>query len=202
MPECSAEGCDKPAKGRGMCWSHYRKYKLEGGFIRPRSANGAPLHFMNDLSGFVGEDCVIWPYARDETGYAVFRNPGGSNLATRYVCERASGPAPTPKHEAAHSCGNGSLGCVNPNHLRWATRAENQADRALHGTANRGERQGRSTMKEPDVLALRARYANGERLCDLARSSGFKVDTIEAAVKGRSWKWLSDNPRAKVNPAA
>lgn len=46
----------------------------------------------------------------------------------RHMCKLKNGDPPTPDHEAAHSCGNGKHGCINPNHLRWATDAENMAD--------------------------------------------------------------------------
>jgi hypothetical protein len=59
---------------------------------------------------------------------------GHFERATRVMCKLAHGPAPTPKHHAAHSCGKGHEACINPKHLRWATPRENAADAKLHGT--------------------------------------------------------------------
>lgn len=56
----------------------------------------------------------------------------------RLVCDAFNGPAPTPKHHAAHRDGN-----KKNNHYRnlyWATAAENIADRERHGTTSRGKR--------------------------------------------------------------
>jgi hypothetical protein len=45
----------------------------------------------------------------------------------RLICEWANGPAPTPFHEAGHTCPNGERSeCVNPFHLAWMTRHENE----------------------------------------------------------------------------
>jgi hypothetical protein len=57
--------------------------------------------------------------------------------AHRVMCEIAHGPKPAPGFVAAHTCGKGREGCVNPRHLRWASQKENMADKLLHGTSNR-----------------------------------------------------------------
>ncbi len=45
----------------------------------------------------------------------------------RWVCEQKHGPAPSPEHEAAHTCPHGEReDCVNPDHLVWMTRTENE----------------------------------------------------------------------------
>ena len=54
---------------------------------------------------------------------------GRRQSAHRAMCELVHGPAPTPKHQAAHSCHRGCDGCVLPQHLHWATDAENRAER-------------------------------------------------------------------------
>lgn len=190
MEACSINGCSKPRKTKGYCSAHYTRLLRHGDPLGGRIDHGEPIRFLKALIDHSGDACVAWPYAKLADGRGMIAGRSGVRPAARIMCTLAHGEPSSEDLEAAHSCGNGHLACVNPNHLRWATRAENQADRALHGTANRGERQGRSKMKEADVLALRARYANGERLCDLAASSGFQVATIEAAVKGRSWRWL------------
>lgn len=45
----------------------------------------------------------------------------------RTVCGWFRGPAPSPVHEAGHTCPHGERDdCVNPNHLTWQTREENE----------------------------------------------------------------------------
>lgn len=107
---------------------------------------------------FEGDDCLIWPYGRNSDGYGRLSIKVGSirkhRGAHRVICIAVHGQPPTAKHEAAHSCGNGHLGCVNPRHLSWKTMKENQRDRFLHGTANLGERNGRAKLTSADVKEI------------------------------------------------
>lgn len=48
-------------------------------------------------------------------------------LVARLICERFHGPPPSPFHEAGHTCPEGENAlCVNPSHLEWMTRVENE----------------------------------------------------------------------------
>lgn len=84
-----------------------------------------------------GDECLIWPFSRQPTGYGQVGIAGRkTGYAHRVMCELAHGASPTPNHEVAHSCGRGRHGCVNPKHLSWKTPSENQRDRRGHGTHN------------------------------------------------------------------
>ena len=90
------------------------------------------MEWLLDHVSFEGEECLIWPFNK-QNGYAgCISADGRRQYACRVMCKLAHGPAPTPKHEVAHSCGKGDEACINPKHLRWATSAENGADRKLH----------------------------------------------------------------------
>lgn len=78
--------------------------------------------------------CLLWPFGRIQSGYAGFGKPW--TAVHRFMCEVRNGPPPTPKHQAAHSCGRGPDGCVNPWHLSWKTNAENQIERFQHSGTN------------------------------------------------------------------
>lgn len=98
-----------------------------------------------------GDDCLIWPFARTRDGYGKF----SGKIVSRLVCEKTHGPPPTPEHQAAHSCGNGHLGCVTIRHLSWKTRQENAMDKTAHGTQPVGDRNGRAKLSEADIQAIR-----------------------------------------------
>jgi hypothetical protein len=74
------------------------------------------------------DECLIYPFKRYTNGYGGTWVDGIETYAHRHMCKTKHGEPPTPEHEAAHRCGNGKRGCINPNHLRWATHAENMAD--------------------------------------------------------------------------
>lgn len=72
-------------------------------------------------------ECVLWPWATTEHGYPLMKKVG---LVTRAILGLYEGPPPTPEHHAAHcpiKCTSNR--CINVFHLRWATPAENMADK-------------------------------------------------------------------------
>ena len=80
------------------------------------------------------DSCLTWPFTKSTRGYASIYVNGCGAYGHRVMCELAHGPAPSAKHVAAHSCGKGHKACVNPRHVRWATKKEDAADRKIHGT--------------------------------------------------------------------
>jgi hypothetical protein len=109
---------------------------------------------------------------------------GKQMVASRWMCVLAHGTAPTQKHEAAHSCGKGTDGCVNPRHLSWKTPVENQADRVAHGTSNHGERNGKTKLTAEDIAAIRAAPAD---LNALVLRYGVSKGCISKIRSGSRW---------------
>lgn len=144
-----------------------------------------------------GDNCLIWPFFRDRNGYPKMGRNGKVHLVTRCICEDVYGPPPTEKHQAAHSCGKGHLGCVAKKHLRWALPTENEADKLLHGTDNRGERSGLSVLSEAavvEILALQGVLPTSK----IAHKYGVSEGAIQNIFDGRSWAWLSTNRKNNV----
>lgn len=132
---CKIEDCSSPSRRLGWCAKHYARFRKHGDPLAlKRAPNGVPLDWLLCHVGHAGEDCLIWPFHRDEKGRARVDVDRHQKNAARVMCEKANGPAPSPEHQAAHSCGKGHEGCVHPGHLLWKTPAENQADRLIHGT--------------------------------------------------------------------
>ena len=144
-------------------------------------------------------DCVLYPgkpsaggYGAVATGKAV---PRGAHLIS---CEIAHGPRPEEGMEAAHSCGVRM--CINPRHLRWATKVENQGDRVKHGTSNRGEQHGRSKLTWEKVREIRRRVAEGDMQIDMAIIYNVSKATISGIILGKQWIDLqSDSGGATVS---
>lgn len=139
---CSIPDCGKKHYGLGLCHTHYELKRRNGTHLgRGGTSKGALLRFIEDVAiKHVSNECLTWPFGANQKGYGILRIDGRHNLAHRYVCKLAHGSPPSPRHQAAHGCGKGHLGCVNPYHLRWATPKENSGDRVIHGTSGRGGR--------------------------------------------------------------
>ena len=120
------------------------------------------------------------------TGYGVLNK----KVVSRLACERRNGPPPDHKYDAAHSCGNGHKGCVNPNHLSWKTRKDNMADQLEHGTRNRGERQGHSKLTKEIVLEIRSKRGTQTQI-SIAEEYGLSAGHVSNLMNGKkSWEWL------------
>lgn len=102
------------------------------------------------------------------------------------ACRAFHGPAPTPEHEVAH--GDGDKTNASEGNLRWATRADNHKDKALHGTDFAGERHPMARLNESQVLEIRA--ALGAPLRALADKYGVTKGNIFRIRAGLSWRHL------------
>jgi hypothetical protein len=104
------------------------------------------------------------------------------------VCAAFHGPRPSLKHEVAHWDGDG-WNCRSAN-LRWATHADNHADKVRHGRHMRGARHHGVKLMEHEVREIRAKLRDGQILSAIARIYSVKPGTISMIRDGRSWTWL------------
>lgn len=178
---CSVKGCDQTSRARGMCSIHYYRVRRHGDPLVPvRAQAGAPAEWIAAHVDYSGDDCLKWP----------FRTKDGRGKA-REMCEAAHGPAPAPNLDAAHSCGNGFGGCMNPNHLRWATKVENAADKRLHGTLPIGGRTGTAKLNAVDVLGILLLVKTKSQVA-VASEFGVHQTSVSNICRRRKWAWLTD----------
>lgn len=183
---CSIEGCERPVKARGWCWAHLRRFYRSGNPLGSGIATRGEVHvWVRNHVDFAGPDCLIWPFQRSD-GYAAIRVNGKKIGAHRYMCELAHGAPPFYRAEAAHSCGRGHLGCVNPRHLRWATQSQNCADRIIHGTAFRGSAHPWAKLREEQIPLIRKDPRPPK---EIAKTYGVSDDHIRCIKKGQKWGW-------------
>lgn len=193
---CKIHECGKPVKARGYCENHYRRELRHGdplaGPLAAPQAKGAALEWSRKAALYEGDDCLIWPFHRHRaTGYGRTNWKGKPAIASRVICEIAHGLPPTPHHQAAHSCRGAHEGCVNPQHLRWATVKENNADKLAHGTHLQGERVGNSKLTGAAVLEIRRRAAAGESQRVIAASFGINQSLVSMIKRRTVWAHLT-----------
>ena len=188
---CSIESCAAPAKSRGLCSNHYYHLRTHGDPLKdapPRESQ--PYNWLVEHAHHHDDEaCLFWPFARSAGGRPSINISGKTRIAHREMCRLAHGEPPTPDYQAAHSCGRGDDGCLNPNHLRWATAAENEADKLLHGTSNRGERHGMVKLTEDEVRTVRALKGKMSQRA-AAKALGYTRGVVCDIWTGRTWGWL------------
>lgn len=188
---CSIEGCGKPYRSRGYCESHYRFFMSRG--TPERKGNDSPARdfFFNVVVPYDKDDCLIWPFSRCEKGYARMRRIKGfkGNAVYRLADQVINGVPENLKYDAAHTCGNGHLGCCNPRHVLRCTRAINRSHMKLHGTQTYGEDTSNARLTREQVLEIRRLFGTISQN-KIAKMYNVGVSTIWAIKAKRSWAWL------------
>lgn len=151
---CSIDGCGKPFVAKGYCRMHYARVYTKGTPHREPSRIEKIMKFVDDVAlPYEGDECLRHPFNVNFAGYCFIKRRGKAITLHRYICERAHGPAPDPKYDAAHECGN--AWCTNHRHLIWKTRVDNLNDKRRHGTHVQGDKAWKCKLTEEQVLEIR-----------------------------------------------
>lgn len=151
---------------------------------------GEIVAWLRERVSHTGLNCLEFPFTRNGwTGYGQFGHEGKVIYAHRFMCELKNGPAPSDRHHAAHTCGNGHMGCVNPMHLAWKTVAENSADRTAMG--NQRQKGCKRIKLRPEqvveILALKGKKSQ----MDIAKEYSISRETISSIHTGRGWPQIA-----------
>ena len=163
---CVVEGCDyrltKPLV-RGMCQAHYQKWSKYGDPLKvvQHQPRGSVLERLAQSFKY---SPYCWVWTRHTTkGYGRISVGGTQREAHRVAYELFVGEIPE-NYEVDHKCNNRP--CVNPQHLRLATRGENaQNMRGARSDSTTGYRGVQYMPKRGTYIALASfkgqRYTNG-----------------------------------------
>lgn len=151
------------------------------------------LNFIEINERFSG--CWKWLGPKNKGGYGFFKLIGKNYSAHRisYFFNYKLDPGP---FLVCHSCDNRS--CVNPTHFFLGTHKDNAIDKTNKGRGvggkalgPKGERQGRSKLKNKDIIKIRQLWAKGTfRQSQLAERFGVGQQMISLIVNGKNWKHI------------
>lgn len=131
-----------------------------------RNSSITNFYAVNSITG-----CWEWTGAKIHTGYGRYRVNGVLEMAHRVMFERFKGPIPH-RMQVDHVCRN--KGCVNPEHLRLLTGAQNV------------QQSRRTTLTEFMVAKIREK-APFLTKHQLAIEFNQSWDTINNILKGKTW---------------
>lgn len=185
---CSAPGCDRKSKAKRLCSMHLARLRDRGRLdIEHKETK---RQWLQRHANYQGDDCLVWPFSHAPHGRGIVAFEGCNRSAPGAMARLAHGEPPGPDHQAAHTCGNGHKGCINPRHLRWATQAENEQDKRAHGTLRKGADINTCKLSEDDVREIRHRLGAGEKGVDIAAAFGIRPSQVSNIKLGISWAWL------------
>lgn len=134
------------------------------------------------------DGCWLWTACTMANGYGQF-TPAGAKQGEHELAHRASyrifNAALDEEMDVMHSCDNPS--CVNPNHLRLGTRADNMQDAKRKGRTARGEGHGRRKLTADQVREIR--LASGSQR-EIADSFGIGQGQVSRIRSGARWASL------------
>jgi len=185
---CAVEGCNRAVTAREFCSTHYSKLWRSGSLEQKRVSPGTLQKWIEQNAGRRERECLIWPFSRCNAGYGFAKYNGTRMGAHRAMCVAAHGPPPFAGAHAAHRCGKGDAGCVNPSCLYWATAKQNCADKIAHGTAQIGTANAAAILTPEQVALI---IADQRRNAVVAKSFGVSPRTIAAIRNGKNWKSVS-----------
>lgn len=126
FPErCTVEGCEDEYLAQGYCNRHYKRWQIYGDPTVTINSTSHEESFAKHTE-WQG-DCLIWTGFIGSGRYGRIRVNGEYHSAHRYAWETAHGPIPEGMY-IDHKCWN--TACVNVDHLRLATPADNSAYRS------------------------------------------------------------------------
>lgn len=135
-------------------------------------------------------DCIEWTGHINHSGYGSVWHNGKNRDVHRVSCELHHGPIPAGFH-VMHTCDNRR--CINPDHIRAATRKENMTDmfRKNRQRFSSGSNHHAAKLSNEAAAQIRSRYVPYSRIngsMALSREFGVSQATVHACIRGETWK--------------
>jgi len=144
--------------------------------------------FFSKVDSTAKDDCHPWQACTTQDGYGLFYLNGKLECAHRVAYTIGKGPI---KEDMVIRHGKDCpTNCVNPNHLKEGTHADNMRDRDEAGTTPKGESSGRSKLKNYEVKQIRRRAKHGDTQASIAKYFNVSPPTVGNIVNRKTWKHL------------
>lgn len=130
------------------------------------------------------DECWTWTGAKTPKGYGQFKVMPKSVLATHVsLVEAGFERPPAPGNFALHSDRCVSPSCVNPQHLRWGTNAENMGDMVRLGRQMRGEDHNKAKLTAEQAAFIRTSTLTQRELMEMFGLCSSAVSNIRRGIK-------------------
>ena len=132
------------------------------------------------------DGCWFWRYGKGEAGYGHVWHESKTLKAHKVSFSVANNVPYKTELFVSHSCDNTS--CYNPEHLALGTVDSNMFDRVRRTKHSLGVTNCKAKLTEADVLAIRARHAQGNLTYDkIGKEFNVSLNTIFNIIKGKTW---------------
>lgn len=152
-----------------------------------REAQAALPEILKMMESANPDECLICP-SRRKDGYPGRLTYNGQRIMAHvYACIHAHGEKPSAKFHAAHECGNGAGGCMNPHHMQWKQVKDNMADKVRHGTQTRGQDHHTAKLNDADIAEIKRQLLTSKPKRHIANEFGVSDSLICMIAKGKRW---------------
>lgn len=86
----------------------------------------------------------------------------------------------------------------NLSNLCWGTPLENMEDKRRHGTVPMGDNHQSAVITSDLVVKMRQMARNGKNAAEIAETLGYNYDTTRAAIIGRTWSHITEEPPVDI----
>lgn len=185
---CVVPECTKPRRPNRDCFcSMHRARKERHGsphiFLRDRCTPAEPKFWSKVKKTDDSNECWIWQGGTNSAGYGKFRAQGKFYYAHRFSLFLKTGV--WPNDFVLHSCDNPR--CVNPQHLREGTAADNAQDKVERGRVVRGTHHPQCKLDEAIVNFIRASSDSPKALAEKYNISSGTIGDIR---RRKSWRHI------------
>lgn len=185
---CSIEDCEEKHYAKTFCYVHWKRNNLHGNPLIVKRNNGSGKNRAERFWSRVAitaddQRCWEWTGCKGTRNYGMIKYEGKKTRSHKVAWYLTYGKYPDLL--LLHSCDNPS--CVNPNHLREGTNADNTQDKVSRNRQAKGEKSGTAKLNTSSVRQIRQLLRDGVRMTAIAKQFDVAPPTIRQIKLGRTW---------------